>query len=285
MSKPRDRFAKVKMCGETYTARYWDTGKSAANYLPVVAIPGLMGYIEEWLPTLDVLSPLLRTIVIDPLGCGLSDKPEKGDYSLRGLALFIKSVLDELEISRAHLVGHSYGGAQMLALARAFPEMCESLVLVTPAGVAKNLGWILRMMTIPWLGELLSAPSRLASTVTMRMQIYDKRLVTRELIDIDQHYTSLPGEHRAALKTLREGCTIFGQKKETYRANEPFLGNPQNRILIVLGNKDPLIQSPTKRAIEKRFPHVQLKVYENCSHTPMLEKPEFNEFLLTFFRQ
>jgi pimeloyl-ACP methyl ester carboxylesterase len=158
-------------------------------------------------------------IAIDPLGCGLSDKPENGDYSL--------SVLDELKIPRANLVGHSYGGAQMLALARAFPELCESLVLVTPAGVARNLGWVLRLMTIPWLGAMLSVSSRLASIMTMRMQIYDKRLVTREMIDVDLFYTSLPGAHKAAVKTLREGSNIHGQKKETYEANEPFKKFPK----------------------------------------------------------
>jgi dienelactone hydrolase len=61
------------------------------------------------------------------------------------------------------------------------------------------------------------------------------------------------------------------------------LKNSQNRILIVFGDKDPLIPAATKKTIEKKSPHVNLKVFQNCSHTPMLEKPEFNELLLSFF--
>jgi hypothetical protein len=45
MANPKDRLVSVKMGGEIYNARYWDTGKSTDKSLPVVVIPGLMGYI------------------------------------------------------------------------------------------------------------------------------------------------------------------------------------------------------------------------------------------------
>jgi pimeloyl-ACP methyl ester carboxylesterase len=48
----------------------------------------------------------------------------------------VRALLDHLNISRAHLVAHSYGGAIALQLAIAAPDLVHSLALLEPAGIA-----------------------------------------------------------------------------------------------------------------------------------------------------
>ena len=71
---------------------------------------------------------------LDLPGHGASDK-DVGDGSLAALADVVVGFLDALGISRAHLVGHSLGGAVVAAVARSAPEKVASLTLLAPVGL------------------------------------------------------------------------------------------------------------------------------------------------------
>ena len=71
-------------------------------------------------------------IALDLPGHGGSSK-EVGDGSLRTLARAVIATLDALGVERAHLVGHSLGGAVAARLALDHPERVSSLSLICPA--------------------------------------------------------------------------------------------------------------------------------------------------------
>lgn len=74
------------------------------------------------------LSRGFRTLTYDMRGHGLSDAPAQG-YTSRHMAADLAALLDELGIGRAHVVGHSFGGAVALHFAVLHPERVASLVL------------------------------------------------------------------------------------------------------------------------------------------------------------
>ena len=81
-----------------------------------------------WVHQLPVLEPELTVVRIDQRGFGRSPLPS-GRFSHVD---DVVSVLDELGLERASVVGASFGGRVALELAGAHPERVERLVAVAP---------------------------------------------------------------------------------------------------------------------------------------------------------
>lgn len=106
------------------------TYREAGSGFPLVLIHGMGGGSAAWEAQYDGLSDRYRVIGWDGPGFGGSDefpndRPVVADYA-RVLAGF----LDALDIERAHLVGHSFGGILICAHARRQPGRVASLALL-----------------------------------------------------------------------------------------------------------------------------------------------------------
>jgi pimeloyl-ACP methyl ester carboxylesterase len=66
----------------------------------------------------------------DAPGCGQSEIDDPGKLSIPFLVDLAKTVCDELQISKFHLVGHSMGGLTALKLAEALPDRVLSFVSI-----------------------------------------------------------------------------------------------------------------------------------------------------------
>jgi pimeloyl-ACP methyl ester carboxylesterase len=77
--------------------------------------------------------PLLagrRSLLIDLLGHGLSDRPTSFDYTLESHADALAHALTSASITGAELVAHSMGGSVAIVLASRHPRLVSRLVLV-----------------------------------------------------------------------------------------------------------------------------------------------------------
>ena len=77
---------------------------------------------------IEALARQFTVITFDNRGTGLSDKPVEG-YAIANMARDVCGLLDELEISRVHLLGYSMGGAIAQEFVHQFPERVSSLIL------------------------------------------------------------------------------------------------------------------------------------------------------------
>ncbi|RKZ16454.1 hypothetical protein DRQ50_06085 [bacterium] len=98
---------------------------------PVVMIPGLSGCnygFRKLMPLMHAEG--LRTIAIEPLSIGLSDRTPEADYTLAAQAGRIATVLDQLAIEGAVIVSHGVATSMALRLALARPELVAGIVSV-----------------------------------------------------------------------------------------------------------------------------------------------------------
>lgn len=95
---------------------------------PLLLVPGLGGVGAYWLPNIPELSKKYRVIIHDHRGTGQSSH-SRIDYSVDQMTDDLVGLLDHLEIERAHLVGHSTGGAIGQTLAVTRPERLAGLVI------------------------------------------------------------------------------------------------------------------------------------------------------------
>jgi aminoacrylate hydrolase len=95
---------------------------------PLFLVSGLGGTAAYWKPNLPALAAKYRVIVHDHRGAGNSAH-SKIRYSVDQMTDDLVRLMDHLKIERAHLVGHSTGGAIGQTLAVTRPERLKKLVL------------------------------------------------------------------------------------------------------------------------------------------------------------
>jgi pimeloyl-ACP methyl ester carboxylesterase len=105
-----------------------------------VVLHGWGAHIEAVAPILAGLDGAPDLIALDLPGFGESEPPPEA-WDADDYARFVLAFLDELEVPRAHLVGHSHGGRVSIAIAAERPERVERLLLVDSAGLRPKRGW------------------------------------------------------------------------------------------------------------------------------------------------
>ncbi len=150
MVTPEDRHVRVGQIN----ARYWADGNQGS---PVILVHGLGGYIENWAPGFATLAAQHQVYAVDLPGHGKTDKPQSISYTIESLSRFIKDFMTALGIEKAHIVGHSLGGAIGTRLVLTQAAAVDRLVLVSSAGLGREIAAMLRIISIPILGELLTA--------------------------------------------------------------------------------------------------------------------------------
>jgi aminoacrylate hydrolase len=95
---------------------------------PVLLVPGLGGVGNYWIPNIPAFSRRHQIVIHDHRGTGQSSRSPIR-YSVDQMATDLLAVMDHLGIEKAHLVGHSTGGAIGQTLAVTRPERLISLVI------------------------------------------------------------------------------------------------------------------------------------------------------------
>ncbi|MET9954294.1 alpha/beta fold hydrolase [Streptomyces sp. NPDC006339] len=73
-----------------------------------------------------------RSLLVDLLGFGLSDRPRAFDYRMESQAAAVARILDHEGLTGVELVGHSMGGAVAIHLAASRPDLVDRLVVAEP---------------------------------------------------------------------------------------------------------------------------------------------------------
>lgn len=96
---------------------------------PVMLLHGLASNARIWDDVAPRLAADHAVRAIDQRGHGFTTKPDHG-YSFEEVTADLLALLDALEVERAALVGHSWGGNVVLDFAARFPGRVSHVVLV-----------------------------------------------------------------------------------------------------------------------------------------------------------
>ena len=150
---------RVELRGLKFHYRDWGGPKSARGGLPMVLLHGLASQSHIFDLAAPLLAKSLRVVALDQRGHGESDSAETG-YDFGSVVADLAAFLDALEIKRAIIVGHSWGGNVALEFAATHPKRAAALVFID--------GGFLDLQANPkmtWtLAEKRLAPPRLAGT-------------------------------------------------------------------------------------------------------------------------
>ena len=100
---------------------------------PILCVHGITANCRCWDVLAAALTPDFHVLAMDLRGRGQSEKPSAGyslDYHLRD----INCLLDDLQLERVVIMGHSLGAFIGLAFAAQYPQRTDRLILVDGGG-------------------------------------------------------------------------------------------------------------------------------------------------------
>jgi pimeloyl-ACP methyl ester carboxylesterase len=124
-NRPVGRFLEV----DGLRLHYIDHGRGD----PVVLLHGNGSMIQDFLSSglVDMAAENFRVIVFDRPGFGYSERPRGTTWTPQAQADLLHRALAQIGVSRARVLGHSWGASVAVALALKYPDTVSGLILVS----------------------------------------------------------------------------------------------------------------------------------------------------------
>ena len=239
----------------------------------VVFVHGIGGGVEDWWANLGYFSERgYRVLAPSFPGHGPSDLP-RADWDPLDSGKMLLSMMDVWGVQEALLVGHSAGCIAVMQAALEAPERVKSLVLTAPGGLGRKLGWSLRVLSVPMVGELMWHPRALSGSRARKAIFADETLVNNEILDQWIARSRDSRQRRAFFRLVRQGIDIRGLKARYNML--PRTHDISCPTLIIWGKEDQVIPPPkSEAALLNDFPTARFVSPSPCGHWPQVEQPD-----------
>jgi pyruvate dehydrogenase E2 component (dihydrolipoamide acetyltransferase) len=244
--------------------RYLAAGEGAGD--PVLFLHGYGGDLNNWMFNQPAVAEQRASYALDLPGHGGSSK-DVGEATIPSLATAVLGFMDAKEIGRAHLVGHSMGGAVALELALSHPDRVASATLVCPAGLGPDI-------SMDYINGFIEANRRKKMEPVLQMLVHDPGMVTGDMIEDVLKFKRLDGVD-AALKKLRD--TLFPGGRQGHLLRDR-IGEAKVPVRVVWGREDRIVPAAHGQGLPGS---VQVTVLDHAGHLAHMEKAkEVNELVL-----
>lgn len=234
--------------------RYVRMGQPKA--VPIVLIHGFGSDIDSWLFVQEDLAAADELIALDLPGHGGTTK-EVGAGTVDALAEGIAGALAALGVERAHLVGHSLGGAIALTLALTRPALVAGVSLIAPAALGAEIN-------AAFIDGFLTANRRKTLIPVLADLVANRDLIGNDMAEAILRFKRLDGAE-AALRQIAGVCFKGGQQSIA-------LAGPLDRITVPLtaiwGEADRIIPA---RHIDSLPASSVRRVVPGVGHLPHME--------------
>ena len=261
--------------------RYVEAGTpELAEGPPLVLLHGLTASKAVWRKNIAPLAQRHRVYAVDLPGHGDSDKTNVNYDSA-----FIVELMREFILGLGHrqvaLAGVSLGGGVSLLTALAHPEMVSKLALVGSATLGREIAMVVRLATLPLVGEIMLGGPFDNTRIMLRKCFYDKRLARDDLVEELRRTNTLPGAREAAMTIIRKYIDVRGVKPRYVTTSR--LKSLDIPTMLFWGADDEIIPVKHAHRAARTIPGLELHVFEKCGHWVQMERAnEFNRLVLEF---
>jgi len=262
-----ERYTSIK---NNIIIRYLEYGPTDSNNI-LILLHGLGGSAERWSHLIPTLLSTTKTkeedyriIIPDIIGFGYSDKPAVEytvDFFIND---FFIPFLDNLGISKATIIGSSFGGHLATEFAIRFNYRVEKLILVSPAGMMRQSN-----PTIENYARAALEPRYRHVYDAFKEMVYDTSVVTEAMV---RDFINIMNLHKAGHAFT---STLYNLKYAPDLRNR--LSNITAPSLIVWGDNDKMIplahNAQQFNGIPNTIMNKLLVVINKCGHLVPVEKP------------
>jgi len=128
-----------------YKSKYIDISGHKLHYVDegeghvILLLHGNPTWSYYYRHVIRTLSKNYRVIAVDHMGCGLSDKPGRYNYTLAKHIENLTVLIDSLDIASLSMVVHDWGGAIGFGYATRFAERIHSIVVLNTAAFRSQM--------------------------------------------------------------------------------------------------------------------------------------------------
>jgi 3-oxoadipate enol-lactonase len=239
---------------------------------PLLLLNGIMMTTQSWVLQRRALAPHFRLVMHDFRGQMRSAKPP-GPYSLETHVDDLVTLLDNLGIESAHVVGTSYGGEIGMLFVATHPERVRTLTVIA---CVSEVGPELYEHVSVWADAARRTPADFYD-ITVPYNYSPAFLAARpDIIDMARlRLAAQPPDYFRAFADLIEA---FGRLDLT-----PLLPNITAPTLVIAAGQDIVKPVRYSRLIADRIPNAELVVIPDAGHAVVIEKAdEVNAAILRF---
>ncbi len=252
--------------------------------VPLVLVHGTLGDYRVWAHQMQPFGAHCRTIAVSLRHCWPERWDGEGDdftvqQHIRDVAAFIAA----LDAGPVHLLGHSRGGHIAFRVARNFPDLVRTLVLVEPGGA---LDASLEPPQPPKSAPIALGPLYAAAAERIRRGAIEEGLEpTAEVIFGPGGWTDLSEERKQRMRD--NAHTLLGQIREQRtpysRADAEAIRAP---TLLIAGERSPESFHCILDGLQSALKDVRRAVIPDASHGSNVDNPkDFEREVLAFLTE
>jgi pimeloyl-ACP methyl ester carboxylesterase len=259
----------------------------------ILFIHGTAAWSGLWRETMTPLAEAgYHCIAIDIPPFGFSERPSALSYGNAAQAKRIAALMDALEIERAILLGHSFGGGATMETALTVPDRIDALILADVGGLNLGLQSAPKQQSPSAVEIFLGTPfvrnPVLAATGTnplftktlISAMILDPADATEDKIKILQQPLVLKDATNTLGDWLKE---VLGPQEVSLTSDPANYQRLTMPTLIIWGDRDTVIPLEEGEYLQSILPNAELMVMDGVNHIPHLEDNKtFIEIVLGF---
>lgn len=247
---------------------------------PLLLIPGSGGWRFNFEAIIPVLAERHAVYALDPPGQGLTKIVDNTFPSgVDAIARSIGNFLDAVGLSRAAIVGHSWGGGFALRFAELYPDRVSRLALIAPGGLDIKDVLEFRLVRIRLVGEVATFLTFAASVRHMLRKSFahGERIPYDRVDDLLRPMRS----PRKRLATLRDMLRV--ERSVRWVNTERDLRLVRAPTLILWGNQDRYFPVDLIERFTARLPTVETHIVVGGGHSLHDDCPDETYALLAPF--
>lgn len=244
------------LLGNGIEIAYRDVGQG----IPIVLIHGLDGNLAAFKQLSQQLSDRYRVITYDVRGHGKSSRCEAFDLEDHIEDLYI--LMERLNISSAHILGHDMGGLIGKRFTEKYPFNTISLTAVASKREDITHGFTKLMVEHQ---DLVAGFNKSEAVLLLFPILFKEQDNTMKWFqDQRMYYRQTSEESAIAIRAL---ISYNAQEQE----ERPLVNVP---TLIINGFYDPLIKDKNNYCVDDHFENITKMVFNDSGHAPHIEEPE-----------
>jgi len=234
---------------------------------PIVFLHGFGGDLNNWQYNQEALAEGHATYAVDLPGHGGSSKDlGSGGADVGALASAVLDFLDAKEIPRAHLAGHSLGGAVALDLALNHADRVASATVICTAGLGPEIN-------MDYIDGFMQARRRKQLQPLLEMLVADPAMISREMIEDVLKFKRLDGVETALNRIV--GDSFAGGRQALDLSGR--LAELSVPVQVIWGRQDRIIPASHAEGLPASIP---VRVFDDAGHMVHMEKAaEVNQLI------
>lgn len=250
---------------------------------PLLFVHGNPTWSFYWRNLIVGLRDSHRCIAVDHIGCGLSDKPQKYEYTLARRIDDLSRLVEEVDLTGVTLLAHDWGGAIGLGTVLRIPERFSRIVLFnTGAFPPPFVPWRIAACRMPLLGTLAMRGFNAFARAALSMATEKPERMTPEVkagllapydnwanrVAIDQFVKDIPFTPRHPTWKMLEQIEAGLPELATALSGglRPPLTVAKRPIALVWGMKDWCFRPECLERFIRHWPSAEVHRLADCGH-------------------